>query len=78
MSDSSVDERRFLHDISTPLGIAMGYAEMIHTDLSKKGEVCADELKKFEKIEKSLHALQHLLEERRKIVKAQSLAATST
>lgn len=70
--DPVLEERKFLHDIATPLGVAIGYSDILAMSLQKKGESCADECKKVEKVLKALQTVSTLLEARRSVIKSRS------
>jgi hypothetical protein len=74
MSDSS-EERKFLHDLATPLSVALGMLESALDQLSKKSTIEQSDLKSLnERLEKSKNAVRRcvdLLTDRRQILLAQ-------
>lgn len=70
MSDPK-EERKFLHDLATPLSVALGMLE-VALDQTTKGAVDKDQLKKLEdRLQKSRTAVLRcveLLKERRQIL----------
>jgi hypothetical protein len=59
------EERKFLHDLATPLGTAILLADMILQNSKKKPQVSAEEIEQMEMIANALDKIQIKLKERR-------------
>ena len=69
------DERRFLHDLSSPLMIASGLVEVLVNKSQNEPEL-ANASEKLQKVDKALKRIKTLVQERRAEIKSK-MSATS-
>ena len=68
-TDSKNPERTFMHDIATPMAVAIGMIDLIIDDSSSGTTVLPEAaLKRLEKAQTALLKLQEMLTARRKIL----------
>ncbi len=69
MSDAKSPERAFMHDIATPMAVALGMIDLVIDD-SQSGAAVLPEaaLKRLEKAQAALLKLQEMMATRRKIL----------
>ncbi len=72
------DERRFLHDLSTPLSTVFFLLDMALERLSSDSEKHADEIKMIEGAVRSMQTARDLMQKRREILIAEEDSATES
>ncbi len=59
------DERKFLHELSTPLGAALLFMDSVLEDIQNRSSTDPDDLMRLTEINKALNKINTLLTERR-------------
>ena len=65
---SNNDERKFLHDLASPLTSAMFLADILLDNMQAKPNCVPEELSQVQQIYKAMEKIQHMLQSRREIL----------
>ncbi len=71
-TDSTTDEKKFIHDISSPIGVTYGMVEVVLDALKSSGTARPEDILRLEKALKSLDKVAGLLEQRREQLRSQA------
>jgi hypothetical protein len=65
---SHKDERKFLHDVASPLAAALFIIDMVKDEAEEKSGVASREAKQAKQVQELLSRIRSLLEERRAVL----------
>ncbi len=71
-------EREFLHDLATPVSVALGNLETTLDDDSKLGPLSENQRTRLEKALKAVDRIRQLMEKRRAEIRAAAAAAAQS
>jgi hypothetical protein len=68
MNNKENDERKFLHDISSPMGTALLLADSLLENMKNRPDVSPDELAQIGRINEVLEIAGNMIHERRQVL----------
>ena len=70
------DERKFLHDIASPVGTALFVVDMVLDSMGSRSDVSAEELTQIKQVYEMLEKIKKTIEQRREVLIAQGVPSS--